>query len=336
MHAVKRFVVLAILLLIPSIGYFHKQHFLEHLKPGLEAQVKEILEEEGVVTPVVHLDYLDAVISGRVESDEHRARVVARVDALSGVRVTRKGERLRPPGWLRVERRGGRFAATGVVTEGLAVRLPEPLEMTEGWDDGLERREIVGDPGGLRDWEDFLIYYFREPGDRSVELHKGSLIMRGDATAGLRSDWLSKASGVVPKDMVFDDFSLRSSPYHFPGYQPYSLSDEVVLEQLRRKLDSNVVTFRPGSGQLLSADRDKVILAARAIITAGERVRYVVGGHPARDGNATANSQRARLRAEVVGRILVDHGVSAGQIEIVPFSVAPGGDRDNQVEIMVK
>lgn len=328
--------MLAIVLLIPSIGYFHKQHFLNHLKPGLEAQVKEILHAEGVVTPAVHLDYLDAVISGKVESDEQRARVVARVDALSGVRMTRGGERLRSPGWLRVERRGGRFVVKGVVTKGLVVRLPDPLEMTAGWDDGLERREIVGDPGGLQDWEDFLLYYFREPGDRSVELHKGGLIMRGDATLGLRSDWLSKASGVVPKDMVFDDFSLRASPYHFPGYQPYSRADEVVLEQLRRKLDSNVVTFRPGSRQLLSADRDKVILAARAIITAGEKVLYVVGGHPARDGNVTANSQLAHLRAELVVKILVDHGVSVGQIEIVPFGVSLEGGRDNQVEIVVK
>jgi hypothetical protein len=37
-----------------------------------------------------------------------------------------------------------------------------------------------------------------------------------------------------------------------------------------------------------------------------------------------------------VAKILVDHGVAAGQIEIVSFSVASEGDRDNQVEIVVK
>jgi len=327
---------LAVVLLIPSIGYFHKQHFLNHLKPGLEAQVKDVLEAEGVVAPVVHLDYLDAVISGRVDSNEERARVIATVDALAGVRMTGKGKRLHTYGWLRIERRRGRFTATGVVSGGLAVRLPDPLEMMEGWDDGLERRKIVEDPGGIRDWGEFLLYYFGEPGDRSVKLQMGGLTMRGDATTGLRSDWLSKASEVVSKDMVVADFNLRPSVCHFPGYQPLSLTDEAVLEQLWRQLDSNVVTFRPGSEQLLSADRDKVILAARAIITAGEKGLYVVGGHPARDGNATANSQLARLRAEVVAKILVDHGVAAGQIEIVSFSVASEGDRDNQVEIVVK
>ncbi|MDP7495863.1 MAG: hypothetical protein QGI77_05505, partial [Roseibacillus sp.] len=188
MPAVKGFVVLAVVLLIPSIGYFHKQHFLNHLKPGLEAQVKDVLEAEGVVAPVVHLDYLDAVISGRVDSNEERARVIATVDALAGVRMTGKGKRLHTYGWLRIERRRGRFTATGVVSGGLAVRLPDPLEMMEGWDDGLERRKIVEDPGGIRDWGEFLLYYFGEPGDRSVKLQMGGLTMRGDATTGLRSD----------------------------------------------------------------------------------------------------------------------------------------------------
>jgi len=333
---VKSFVVLAILLLIPSIGYFHRQIFLSELKPRLERQVEEILKEEGVVDPGVRLDYLDAFISGAVDSDSQRARVVARVDALSGVRVIGHASELRAPGWLRIERKEERFSVSGVVSEDLVVELNPPLKAPSGWDAGLERRKFVINPKGVGGWAEFLEYYFREQGDRSVELKKGGLIMRGDTTSGLRIDWLSKASEVVPKDMVSDEFVLRSSPYHFPGYQPESLRDGTVLGQLRRKLNDGVVTFRPGSEELQSGDRDKVIIAARAIITAGEGARYAVGGHPARDGNATENSRLARLRAEVVGKILVDHGVLISQIETRSFGVAPGGDRDNQVEIMVK
>ena len=106
----KSFVVLAILLLIPSIGYFHRQIFLSELKPRLESQVEGILKEEGVVDPGVRLDYLDAIISGAVDSDAQRARLVARVDALSGVRVVGRASELRAPGWLRVERERGRFS----------------------------------------------------------------------------------------------------------------------------------------------------------------------------------------------------------------------------------
>ena len=45
--SVKSLVILAVLLLIPSIGYFHRQIFLSELKPSLERQVVEILKEEG-------------------------------------------------------------------------------------------------------------------------------------------------------------------------------------------------------------------------------------------------------------------------------------------------
>ena len=86
----KGLVLLAIVLLIPSIGYFHKQHFQNSLQPGLELQVREILKAEGVVSPGVKLNYLDAVISGTVDSDEQRTRVEARIDALSGIRMMQR------------------------------------------------------------------------------------------------------------------------------------------------------------------------------------------------------------------------------------------------------
>ena len=44
----KGFVLLAILLLIPSVGYFQRQIFLERLQPGLEKQVEGLLREERV------------------------------------------------------------------------------------------------------------------------------------------------------------------------------------------------------------------------------------------------------------------------------------------------
>ncbi len=336
MRRVKGYVVLAILLLVPSIGYFQKQYFLNTLKPGLETRVREVLEAEGVVNPVVHLDYFDVVMKGRVASDGQRARVAARVAALPGVRVTAEGNLLRSRGWLRIGRRDGRFLVSGVVTEDLDVRLPEPLEMTAGWDAALERRGTVEDPVGLEGWGGFLRSYFAEPGNRSVELRGSGLVMRGDATAGLRSDWLARASEVVDKGRILDEFTLQPTTYHFPGYRPQSLTDVVVLRQVERQLNANTVIFQAGSEELTSGNRDKVILTARAIITAGRQGRYVVGGHPARDGNATLNSQKARRRAEAVVKILVDHGVSAGQLEIIPFGISPGGNRDDQVEIVVR
>ena len=130
----KSFVVLAILLLIPSIGYFQRQIFLNRLQPGLTKQVEEILEQEGVSEPGVRLDYLDAVITGAVDSEEQRTRVVARVDALPGLRVVGKASELRAPGWLHIERKEGRFVASGVVSDNLVVQLDDPFKVQPGWD----------------------------------------------------------------------------------------------------------------------------------------------------------------------------------------------------------
>lgn len=332
----KGYVLLAILLLIPSMGYFQKQYFFDTLKPALESRVLRILEEEGVVNPVVRLDYLDVVMKGRVATDAQRVRVASKVESLPGVRVMPEGNLLRTYGWLRIGRRDGRFTVRGVVTKNREVWLPEPLEVTPGWDRQLERRTTVEDPKRPAGWGDFLRSYFKEPGNRSVELRVDGMTLEGDATAGLRSDWLSKASEVVDKSLIGDKFVLQPTVYHFPGYRPQSLTDEVVLEQLRLQLNGNKVTFRNGSEELHGGDRDKIILNARAIITAGGQGRYVVGVHPARDGNATFNSQRARKQAEVVMKILVEHGVAAGQLEIEPFGVSEDKNRDNEVEIVVR
>lgn len=336
MRAVKGFVVLAILLLIPTIGYFQKQHFVNHLQPKLRVAVEDILEEEGVENPSVRMTYLDAVIGGRVENDAQRNAVAVRVNSLAGVRVPKGGNKLQTYGWIRIGRTDGTFRGEGVVSKDLPLRLPETLQAQAGWDDAMERRETVEVPDEVMRWGDFLNYYFRGGGNRSVELRVEALTMRGDATAGLRSDWLSKASEVVPKDKVFDEFTIHPSVFHFPGYVPVSVTDQTTLEVLRRQLSANTVKFVARKGQLPNTEREKAVAAARAILNAGEQARYVVGGHPARTGNVTSNGQLARRRAQEVVKVLVEHGVTIEQLEVVSFGVTTESERDNQVEIVVK
>jgi outer membrane protein OmpA-like peptidoglycan-associated protein len=336
MRSVKGFVVLAIVLLIPTIGYFQKQHFEHRLRPRLKAAVEDMLKEEGVENPSVHLTYFDAVIAGRVETDAQRQAVAVRINAMSGVRIPPGGNKLHTFGWIRSARSSERYRGEGVISKDLPVQLPVSLNPQVGWDDGLERRATVEVPEAVERWDVFLRYYFGETGNRSVELRVDGLTMRGDATAGLRSDWLSKASEVVAKDEVFDEFTLHPSIYHFPGYLPVSVTDETTLAGLRNKLASNTVEFVVGKEEFPNTERGKTVAAARAILNAGEHARYVVGGHPARTGNVTANGQLARKRAQEVVKILVEHGVMRAQLEVVSFGVTTAGDRDNQVEIVVK
>ena len=49
-RAVKGFVVLAIVLLIPTMCYFQKQRFVNRLQPQLRASVMEILKAEGALS----------------------------------------------------------------------------------------------------------------------------------------------------------------------------------------------------------------------------------------------------------------------------------------------
>ncbi len=337
MRVVKGFVLLAIVLLIPTMAYFQKHRFETRLQPELSASVLEVLRGEGVEAPSVRMQYLDAVISGRVASDAQRKEVGARVHALPGVRVGPEGNQLHTYGWMRISRQDGVFRGEGLMPRDFPGQLPPSLSPQAGWDDEIERRDRVGAPSGAREWNEFLKYYFHGYGNRSAELKRGRLTMRGDATAGLRSDWLSKASEVVSKDEVLEEFNLHPSIYHFPGYRPVSLADATRLEQLRRQLGENVVNFGAGAGtEIPEGERGKAIAAARAALGAGDGARFVVGGHPGSSGNVTVNGQVARKRAQAVVRVLVEHGVEPDQLEVVPFGVTPGGARDNQVEIVVK
>ena len=338
-RAVRGFVLLAILLLVPTAAYFQKQHFETQLQPGLRAAVLEVLEEKGVEAPAVEINYLDAVIRGRVSDDGERHAVAAAVDALPGVRVTEAGNLLRHLGWIRLERADGQFRAEGRMPRDEDLPLPAQFALQAGWDDALERTTTVESPPELESWAPFLVFYFTEPGNRSVELRQEGLTMAGDATAGMRDDWTARASDVVGKDRVADRFTLRASRYHFPGYQPLSLTAGKRLEQLREDLGGVRIHFAneaEASGGVPESEREKVSRLANAILGAGDEVRYVVGGHPNKDGNVSANGRLARLRAEAVVKMLEEHGVSRAQLEVVAFGVTPDGENDDQVEVLVR
>ncbi len=337
MRVVKGFVVLAILLLIPSMAYFQKQRFESSLQPRLREAAMEILKEEKVEGAAVRMEYLDAVISGRVGSEERREAVAARVDSLPGLRVPPGGNQLRSYGWIRIVRSEGVLRGEGVMPRDFSISLPESLEVAPGWDEKMERRTSVEAPEGVGAWGEFLSYFFDEPGNRGVELRWRGLRMWGDATVGLRSDWLSKASEVVEKDEVGDEFTLHPSVYHFPGFHPKSVDDPAKVEDLRRRLGEVVIAFGSGNSvELTDGERRKVGAAAQVIRDAEEEARYVVGGHPAFGGNVTANGELARKRAQFVMRLLVEHGVPEEQMEVEVFGVTADGTRGDRVEIVLK
>lgn len=332
----KGFVLLAIMLLIPTVAYFQKQHFDNRLQPGLRAAVLEVLESEGVEEPEVEMTYLDAVIRGRVEDEKKRRAVEGLVAGVPGVRVASEGNQLRHFGWIELSREGGVFRASGLMPRDDEFQLPVRFGLQAGWDENLERSATVEAPEWVSDWKQFLTSYFNEPGNRSVQFRQAGLLMSGDATAGMQSDWTARASDLVGKVQVADQFTLRASRFHFPGYEALSIEAGEELERLRTRLEAVRLKFPASGVELPESESENLSALANAVVGAGEKVRYVVGGHPSSTGNVTENGQLARQRAELVVKRLEGYGVRLEQLEVVSFGVTPDAERDDEVEVLVR
>jgi len=332
---VKGFVLLAIILLTPAMAYFNILHFKRVMQPALRAEVEEVLRAGGVEEPAVRMDYLDAIIRGKVESEEDRRRIAGRVERLPGVRLLPSGNRLAPLGWLRIARRGGVITAEGILPEEIALGIPASLDVKEGWDAGVMRRAGVRVPPGLTGWNGLLEGFFDVPGERSIELRRGGLEMEGSATVGLRADWRAEASGVVGKKRVSERFALYPSRYHFPAYEPVTVAGSGRRARLCAVLEEARIVFDAGSAEVPASEVKKVSKVANAILTAAPEARFVVGGHPG-GGGTSGNVALARQRAEVVGGMLREYGVSEARVELTAFGAVPGSGWDNRVEILFK
>lgn len=333
----KRYVLLAIVLLIPTMAYFQKQHFESSLKPQLEEEVLAVLEAEGVEAAMVRMEYLDAVIMGRVKDESQRQVVADKVSAVHGVRLRDNANKLMSPGWVRITRSAGEYTCEGALPLEFEIELPQPLEQpAPEWDRSVERQETRLVPQPVHEWSNFLRYFFAEAGDRGVELRGESLVMRGVATTGLRSDWRARASDVVQRDLVFDEFELFPSIYHFPGYLPESIREAAQISELQEQFSRNLVSFEGSSTQMTEEEKAKVLSIARAISSTSSEARYLIGGHPGDSGNVSADERLARSRAAAVVRLLIEYGVAGSQLEFSSFGGSETAEREHQVEVVLK
>jgi outer membrane protein OmpA-like peptidoglycan-associated protein len=327
--------MLAALLMVPSVAYFQKLHFEGRRQEGLAARVAEVLADEGVRNAGVRMEWLDATIEGEVESEERRLEVAEAVEWIRGVRVPPFGNRLRAQGSLTIERRDGQWSARGVLPTEFEVRWPRGAVIPEDASD-LRRSSYVVAPAGAWAWGEFLDRYFTEAGNRAVTLKAGRLLMEGNATGGLRSDWLAEASGVVGRESVEERFALFPSVYHMPAYRPQSITDSARLERLREQLRFLAVVFEQGSVEIPASESGKVSGLAAALLSSGDDGCFVVGGHPPRGRDFASSEELALRRAEAVLQLLREYGVPEERLEVMILGRGSRGDRENQVEVVVK
>ena len=326
--------LLAMLLMVPSVAYYQKQYYAEVLQGRLAEEVRRGLIDGGVEEAMVELEWMDARIGGTVGTVEKREEVGRRVEAMAGVRLAPQGNGLRVRGWVGLERTGGRWTARGLLPKEFVIGLREGVEQPVAWDAELERGEHVEAPPGAVEWERFLEGYFQEAGDRGVVLKGGELTLRGEATQGLRSDWLAQASEVVPKERVREEFELRPSPYHFAGYVPESSRGAGEVKRLREEIGVLTVGFAEDSAELDADSREEVSELAGILLKAGKRLRLVVGVRVPEGAEGAVELADKRLAAVVA--LLGDYGVDESQLVKQVFVATLDGTPAGQVEFLLK
>lgn len=329
----KGLLILAGLLLVPSMAYYQKHHYASVLREKQAEELRTLLVEGGVEGAAVELDWMDATISGVVGTVARRAELATEVDGFEGVRLASGGNELRVRGWVELAREAGEWEVRGLLPIGFEIGMMKTQD-AEGWNAELERFEFVEAPPGALGWEKFLLSYFGAPGDRSVELRNGGITLRGEATRELRTKWLEQASKVVSKDRVDEELVLRTSMYHFAGYQPESLRGEAEILRLRKELDSFAHGFEDGSVEVSDAMREGMSELAATILTAGERVRFVVG--VTRRGETEEDLALAERQLAAIVALLGEYGVKESQLEKRVFVVTLDGAVAGQVEFLLK
>lgn len=328
----KKYVFLAALLLVPSMAYFQKMRFESELQQELLAGIRADLEAEGVEGAEVRMDWLDATIEGVVADESVRVGVPLKVAARPGVRLAAGGNRLKVRGWQRVDRECGGWKAVGLLPN--SFMLASRGGGAEGWDSGVRREEWVEAPIDAREWDEFLREYFEEPGNRWVELRAGTLSMGGEATLGLRADWLSMASGVVPKENVTGEFTIQRSIRHFAGYLPEGVTDWDRLRDLRAKLVAATVDFEAGTVAVSDAGKEKVADLAALILEAQAGIVFRIEGSPR--GGEEEGEPLGMRRAKEVATLLHGYGVEEGRLEMEAVDEGGGDEVAHRVTIVLK
>lgn len=331
----KGFVVLAALLLVPTMAYFQTQCFERELQGELQAGLETLLAEGGVQDARVGTDWLDATISGMVGAIGQRESLAEMVEARDGVRMARGGNQLEVRGWLKLVREDGVLTVSGLLPTGGDRFLGFIGDGTPRFGElqgEVRRAEWVAPPAEAMEWNEFVRVFLDGPGNREVELRDGWLSIGGDVTPEMRTVWLAKGAAVVGEDGVVDRLEVRASLREFEGLLPEGISDVETLRRLREALGGAAVAFARGSAEVVESERGKVLAAAAAIAELGGTAVFLIEGLSGED----EDQDLAAARAGAVRNLMLEHGVRPEQLEVVAFGPGEGKNPGQAAVISVK
>lgn len=327
----KALIILAAFLLIPIIMKFQEGALTTEVIPTLAKEVEVLLANEGVTAPQVRMSYLDATISGHIQSWQAAEEVTGKVLALRGVR--RVNNELTIRGSLRATRQGETVLVSGLVPEGWGLSLTE--------DDGRfdlsnlrERERTLLDSKDSLAWGSFLKSYFQGTGHRSCEFDGQELILTGEATPSLAKSLSAAAAKVVPPDSVQASFQLYPSPYHYPLRVVESPLDGEALRELQRYLLEHPVTFQEGTTAYTATGEELLNDLVGRMLASDSGLQFIVGSYPRVGG---ASDRLAPQRAQAVRSHLIAAGIPATSLEAATYEMTEDSSEfAGQVEVLLR
>ncbi len=338
--------LLLALLAVAGFSYWQKHDFTTRLQPELQKTALRILEDSLVTDPRVELNHLDTTLYGTIASLVERDDIASEINALQGIRLTPEGNHLRSQGYLEIRRQGPLLELSGEINQADASSTTILPHATQNQ---LITSEHTISPHGLSSPElsTAIQTILRSPGNLTIRIESASedhqlIRLSGSATPHKRRQWKDLLSQLPETTSELHDLQIYPSIYHFPDYLPHSALPAESLSMIRSTLTDSQIFFAHGSTEITDEESSKLNALARSIQSAGSTIRYVLGGHTDSSGNAEANTQLSKARAQAVLDRLIERGLSPDQFEIVSFGASAAGkslegpDTDRRVELLLK
>jgi outer membrane protein OmpA-like peptidoglycan-associated protein len=206
------------------------------------------------------------------------------------------------------EKRGGKHFITGL-RDPMAVDPAAKLEATN-----------INPESVISRWEPYQSAYpefvltrakglLQPPGSVSLKVEDGSLV----------------AEGVAPRAWIAEARRLAQAISGVASFRDENLVDADVvesrIEDIKRRMEANAITFETGSAELLPDQNDAVAQVASAIQSLdklaqaiGKKIRVEVFGYTDQSGTERTNQRLRQQRAETVRAALISRGADAGAL----------------------
>lgn len=325
----KALIILATALLVPVMMKFQAEVILTRSNPRTAVLVEKSLLEAGVADGEASVRALEATIVGSVESEEQSQEVEAQIRELPG--ISQVVNQLVVQAFFQFERRDGHLVAQGTVPAHWKseVMSGQP-EMEASALLTRDRLKIAGKSAVV--WGLLIDQFFGFKGTQSLSLSGSTLTLAGEILPSEGKTLQPSLAGLGRGLTVESRLQERPSRYHLQGRPLQSLLEGEPLRSLQRQVTEQAVSFEEGQDALTPEGLARLQEMAQAMAQAPPQARFLLGAHPESEGDPLASGRAQRAQT-----ILLQGGVKAAQLEVVPFEyVSQSPNQGGQVEILIR